>query len=70
MQRRVQKSEPIKRFQREQVDSLRQADVYDFRIAGVRRKICVHTVLDDRSRFLGMARAYRRERAREAINNL
>jgi hypothetical protein len=36
----------------------------------VRRKIYVHTVLDDRSRFLGMPRAYRRERAREAINNL
>jgi hypothetical protein len=30
----------------------------------------VHTILDDRSRFLVMARAYRRERTIEATNNL
>ena len=57
---------PFKRFQRRHVDSLWQADVYKFRIAGVRGHVYVHTILDDRSRFLVMARAYRRERAREA----
>jgi hypothetical protein len=45
-------------------------DVYTFRIAGVRGHVYVHTVLDDRSRYLVMARAYLRERAREATNNL
>ena len=70
MVRRVRKPETIKRFQRKHVDSLWQMDVYDFRIKGVKGKVYVHTVLDDCSRFLVMARAYRRERAREAINNL
>ena len=70
MVRRVRKPEVIKRFQRKHVDSLWQADVYDFRIKGVKGKVYVHTILDDRSRFLVMARAYQRERAREAINNL
>jgi putative transposase len=45
-------------------------DVYKFRIAGVRGHTYVHTILDDRSRFLLMARAYRRERSVEAMNNL
>jgi hypothetical protein len=45
-------------------------DVYGFRIGGVKGKVYVHTVLDDRSRFLVMARGYRRERAQEATNNL
>ncbi len=45
-------------------------DVCEFRIAGVPGKIYVHTILDDRSRFLVMAGAYRRERIREATNNL
>lgn len=45
-------------------------DVYKFRSAGVRGHFYVHTVLDDRSRYLVMARAYRRERARVATNNL
>jgi putative transposase len=70
MVRVVQKPQPFKRFQRRHVDSLWQVDVYEFRIAGVKGKIYVHTILDDRSRFLVMARAYRRERAREATNNL
>lgn len=70
MVRIVRKPVPYKRFQRRHVDSLWQADVYKFRIAGVRGHIYVHTVLDDRSRYLVMARAYRRERAREATNNL
>jgi putative transposase len=70
MVRVVKKPKSFKRFQRHHVDSLWQIDVYEFRIAGVRGKIYVHTILDDRSRFLVMARAYRRERAREAINNL
>jgi transposase InsO family protein len=70
MVRVVKKPKPFKRFQRRHVDSLWQADVYEFRIAGVKGKVYVHTILDDRSRFLVMARAYRRERAREAINNL
>jgi len=70
MVRVVKKLEPFKRFQRRHADSLWQVDVYEFRIAGVRGKIYVHTVLDDRSRFLVMARGYRRERAREATNNL
>ena len=69
MVRVVRKPKPFKRFQRHHVDSLWQMDVYEFRIAGV-GKVFVHTILDDRSRFLVMARAYRRERAREAINNL
>jgi putative transposase len=70
MVRVVRKPIPFKRFQRRLVDSLWQADVYKFRIAGVRGHVYLHTILDDRSRFLVMARAYRRERAREAINNL
>ncbi len=70
MVRRVKKPKPFKRFQRRYVDSLWQMDVYEFRIAGVRGKVYVHTILDDRSRFLVMARAYRRERTREATNNL
>jgi transposase InsO family protein len=70
MVRVVQKPVPYKRFQRRHVDSLWQADVYKFRIAGVRGHVYVHTVLDDRSRYIVMARAYRRERAQEATNNL
>ena len=70
MVRRVQKPKPFKRFQRHHVDSLWQVDVYKFRIAGVRGHVYVHTVLDDRSRYLVMARAYLRERTREATNNL
>jgi putative transposase len=70
MVRVVKKPLPFKRFQRKHVDSLWQVDVYEFRIAGVKGKVYVHTVLDDRSRFLVMARAYRRERTREATNNL
>jgi hypothetical protein len=70
MVRVVRKPLPFKRFQRRYVDSLWQADVYEFRIAGGKGKVYVHTVLDDRSRYLVMARAYRRERAREATNNL
>ncbi len=70
MVRPVKKPTPFKRFQRRHVDSLWQMDVYEFRITGVRGKVYVHTILDDRSRFLVMARAYRRERAQEATNNL
>ena len=70
MVRRVTKPTPFQRFQRRSVDSLWQVDVYKFRIAGVRGHVYVHTVLDDRSRYLVMARAYRQERAREATNNL
>ena len=70
MVRVVRKPLPFKRFQRRHVDSLWQIDVYKFRIAGVRGHVYVHTILDDRSRFLVMARAYLRERAREATNNL
>jgi transposase InsO family protein len=70
MVRVVKKLKPYKRFQRRHVDSLWQVDVYKFRIAGVRGHVYVHTVLDDRSRYLVMARAYLRERAREAKNNL
>jgi putative transposase len=70
MVRVVRKPVPYKRFQRRLVDSLWQVDVYKFRIAGVRGHIYVHTVLDDRSRYLVMARAYRREQAAEATNNL
>jgi transposase InsO family protein len=70
MVRPVKKPEPFKRFQRRHVDSLWQVYVYEFRIAGVKGKVYVHTVLDDRSRYLVMARACRRERTREAMNNL
>jgi putative transposase len=70
MVRVVRKPELFKRFQRRHVDSLWQVDVYKFRIAGVRGHVYVHTILDDRSRFLVMARAYRRERTKEATNNL
>lgn len=70
MVRVVKKPMPFKRFQRHHVDSLWQVDVYEFRIAGVRGKVYVHTVLNDCSRFLVMARGYRRERTREATNNL
>jgi transposase InsO family protein len=70
MVRVVRRPELFKRFQRSRVDSLWQVDVYKFRIAGVRGHVYVHTILDDRSRFLVMARAYRRERAKEATNNL
>jgi transposase InsO family protein len=70
MVRVVRKPVPFKRFQRRHVDSLWQADVYQFRIARVRGHVYVHTILDDRSRYLVMARAYLRERAREATKNL
>lgn len=70
MVRVVRKPLPFKRFQRRHVDSLWQVDVYKFRIAGVRGHTYVHTILDDRSRYLVMARAYLRERAGEATNNL
>jgi len=70
LDRIVKKPKPFKRFQRRHVDSLWQVDVYEFRIAGVKGKVYVHTILDDRSRFLVMARAYRRERTREVVNNL
>ena len=70
MVRPVKKPLPFKRFQRRCVDSLWQADVYKFRIAGVRGHDYVHTVLDDHSRYLVMVRACLRERAREATNNL
>ena len=36
----------------------------------MRGHVYVHTVLDDRSRYLVMARAYLRERTREPTNNL
>ncbi|MDE1822195.1 MAG: hypothetical protein KGI98_15255 [Euryarchaeota archaeon] len=39
MIRRVRKPEPISRFQRKHVDSLWQADVYDFRIKGGAGKV-------------------------------
>jgi transposase InsO family protein len=70
MVRVVRKPQSFQRFQRRHVDSLWQVDVYKFRIRGVRGHIYVHTILDDRSRYLVMARAYRRERAVEATNNL
>ena len=70
MVRVVRRPLPFLRFQRRYVDSLWQVDVYKFRIAGVRGHIYVHTPLDDRSRYLVMARAHSRERTREATNNL
>ena len=70
MVRVVKKPKPFKRFQRHHVDSLWQMDTYSFRIAGVVGKVYVVTILDDRSRYLVMARAYRHERAREAVNAL
>ena len=63
------KPKPYRRFQRHRVDSLWQMDVYEFRIAGV-GKVYVVAILDDRSRYLVMARAYRRHRAREVVNAL
>lgn len=66
----VKKPKPFKRSQRCRADSLWQVDVCEFRIAGVPGKIYVHRILDDLSRFLVMAGAYRRERIREATNNL
>ncbi len=54
----VRKPLPFKRFQRRLVDSLWQIDIH------------VHTILDDRSRFLGTAPAFLRERARKATNSL
>ena len=68
MVRVVKKPTPFKRFQRRLVDSLWQMDTYSFRIASVIVKVYVDTILDDHSRYLVTARAYRRERAREAIN--
>jgi transposase InsO family protein len=70
MVRVVRKPQSVRRFQRRHVDSLWQVDVYKFRIAGVRGHIYVHTVLDDRFRYLAMARTYRRERAQEATKGL
>ena len=63
------KRETYRRFQRHRVDSLWQMDAYEFRIHGV-GKVYVFTILDDRSRYLVMARAYLRHRAREAVNAL
>jgi transposase InsO family protein len=69
MVRIARKPKPFKRFQRYHVDSLWQMDVYAFRISGV-GKVYVITILDDRSRYLVMARAYSRQRAKEAVNCL
>jgi putative transposase len=66
----VKKPTPFKRFQRHYVDSLWQMDTYSFRIAGVAGKVYVVTILDDRSRYPVMAKAYTRERGREAIHAL
>ncbi|MDI6721621.1 MAG: helix-turn-helix domain-containing protein, partial [Candidatus Aenigmarchaeota archaeon] len=63
------KPKPSKRFQRHHVDSLWQYDVYEFRIADT-GKVYVFNLLDDRSRYLVMSRAYRRKRAAEAVNCL
>ena len=63
------KPKPSKRFQRHHVDSLWQLDVYEFRIAEV-GKVYVFNILDDRSRFLVMSRAYKKKRAAEAVNCL
>ena len=63
------KPQAYRRFQRHHVDSLWQMDAYEFRIAGV-GKVYVFTVLDDRSRYLVVAKAYLRHKAPEAINAL
>ena len=63
------KPKPYRRFQRHHVDSLWQMDAYEFRIHGV-GKVYVFTILDDRSRYLVMARAYRKHKAPEAVNAL
>ncbi len=69
MVRVKRKPKPSKRFQRHHVDSLWQYDVYEFRIANV-GKVYVFNLLDDRSRYLVMSRAYRKKRAAEAVNCL
>jgi putative transposase len=66
----VKKPASFKRFQRRYPDSLWQMDTDSFRIAGVKGKVYVVTILDDRSRYLVMARAYLRDRSREVINAL
>lgn len=53
----VRKSKAFRRFRRRQVVSLGQADVHEFRIVGPPGKVYGHTILDDRSRWLVMARA-------------
>ncbi len=63
------KLKPYRRFQRHHVDSLWQVDVYEFRIHGV-GKVYVVTIVDDRSRYLVMAKAYLGKGAREAVNAL
>jgi transposase InsO family protein len=69
MVRVKRKPKPSKRFQRHHVDSLWQLDVYEFRIADAGR-VYVFNILDDRSRYLVMSRAYKRKRAAEAANCL
>jgi transposase InsO family protein len=58
MVRVVKKPQPFKRFQRHHVDSLWQMDTHSFRIAGVKGKVYVLTILDDWSRYLVRTRAY------------
>jgi len=69
MVRIKKKPKPSKRFQRYHVDSLWQYDIYEFRIADV-GKVYVFNLLDDRSRYLVVSRAYRKKRAAEAVNCL
>src|SRR5580658_3523585 len=47
----VKKPASFKRFQRRYPDSLWQMDTDAFRIAGVKGKVYVVTILDDRSRY-------------------
>lgn len=63
------KPQPSKRFQRRLVDSLWQADTFQFRISGV-GKVYVTGFTDDRSRYRIISRVYLHKRGSEAINAL
>ena len=69
MTRIRKKQKQFRRFQRTHVDSLWQFDVYEFRISKV-GKVHVFDILDDRSRFLVMARSYRKKGAVQVLNCL
>jgi transposase InsO family protein len=63
------KPQPSKRFQRRYVDSMWQADTFQFRISGT-GKVYVTGFTDDRSRYRIVSRAYLNKGRDEAIDAL
>lgn len=63
------KPQPSKRFQRRYVDSMWQADTFQFRISGT-GKVYVTGFTDDRSRYRIISKAYLNKSKKESVNAL